>query len=55
MLGICSLLNIGMVLVIYLGHNIQHFGNTLVFGGNLLVLAAMLGWMLAGIGRPVYD
>jgi tetratricopeptide (TPR) repeat protein len=53
LLGLCLLANAGLVLNLYL-HQLP-WGTTAVFGGNLLVIAGMLGWWVGSIGAPTYS
>ena len=53
LLGIAVLANAGLALSMFLGH--FSWGNAAVFGGNLVLIAGMLGWWVGSFGAPRYD
>ncbi|HEX2950416.1 MAG TPA: tetratricopeptide repeat protein [Armatimonadota bacterium] len=53
MVSVCALVNIGFGTLLYLGN--LPWGNAMVFGGNLLLIAAMLGWYVGSLGAPRFE
>ena len=53
MIGLCALLNIGLVLVLSYTHH--SFWYAIFFGGNLVVIASLLGWMIGSMGTQSLD
>ncbi len=49
MLGACTLLTLIITLLVYVNTAHQHWVGMLLLGGNLLVLAAMLGWWIGSL------
>lgn len=53
MIGSCVLLDLGLVATLYFAD--LPWGTALLFGGNGLVIAAMLGWFIGSLGAPRYE
>ncbi|MHB9025038.1 MAG: J domain-containing protein [Armatimonadota bacterium] len=51
---ICVLQNAGLAWLMHATHP-EALGYTLIFGGNILVIAGMLGWWIGSLGTPTYD
>jgi len=53
MIGVCALANAALTMLVYIPTGA--WSGQFVFGGNLLILAAMLGWWLGSLGTPSYS
>ncbi|MHB9129891.1 MAG: J domain-containing protein [Armatimonadota bacterium] len=53
MMLLCALLNAGLGAFLYLHH--LPWGYTVAFGGNVPLMAAMLGWWMGTLGMREYD
>jgi len=53
MVGICALVNAGFGTLLFIGN--LPWGYAMVFGGNILMMAAMLGWFIGSLGAPRFE
>ncbi len=55
MLGACTLLTVLLTYLVYHTTGAQHWSGTFLLGGNMLIIAAMLGWWAGSINVREFD